>query len=177
MPIEFQCPHCGKKLKAKDQAAGRRLDCPGCGEPLAVPDIEVQYNTTTAEEQEVPSAEDNGEEETKRCPACGEKILTIAKKCKHCGEFLEDQEEQTPSESAHRRARTVRLVLGGIVGAVAAVALAGFALPDRAPRIRAKPSSPERRFGCSLLFFSGLDGKRGRVDDCTWGVQKPGDLA
>ncbi len=27
-------------------------------------------------------------EETKKCPFCGEEILSIAKKCKHCGEWL-----------------------------------------------------------------------------------------
>ena len=27
--------------------------------------------------------------ETKNCPYCGEEILAIAKKCKHCGEFLD----------------------------------------------------------------------------------------
>jgi len=32
-------------------------------------------------------------EETKRCPYCGEEILAIAKKCKHCGEWLESEEE------------------------------------------------------------------------------------
>ena len=29
-------------------------------------------------------------EDTKKCPMCGEEILVIAKKCKHCGEILED---------------------------------------------------------------------------------------
>lgn len=29
------------------------------------------------------------EEEKKRCPYCGEEILAIAKKCKHCGEWLD----------------------------------------------------------------------------------------
>ena len=31
-------------------------------------------------------------EETKRCPYCGEVILAVAKKCKHCGEWLEPKE-------------------------------------------------------------------------------------
>lgn len=30
------------------------------------------------------------EDATKRCPYCGEEILAVAKKCKHCGEWLED---------------------------------------------------------------------------------------
>jgi uncharacterized membrane protein YvbJ len=28
--------------------------------------------------------------ETKKCPYCSEEILADAKKCKHCGEFLDD---------------------------------------------------------------------------------------
>lgn len=33
------------------------------------------------------------EQETKKCPYCGEEILAVAKKCKHYGEWLESKEE------------------------------------------------------------------------------------
>ena len=32
------------------------------------------------------------EQETMKCPYCGEEILAIAKKCKHCGEWLDEEE-------------------------------------------------------------------------------------
>jgi hypothetical protein len=31
---------------------------------------------------------------TKACPYCGEKILVVAKKCKHCGEFLDGSRQK-----------------------------------------------------------------------------------
>lgn len=36
------------------------------------------------------------ERQTKQCPYCGEEILATAKKCKHCGEWLD--KEETPKE-------------------------------------------------------------------------------
>ena len=32
--------------------------------------------------------------DTKRCPYCGEEILSVAKKCKHCGEWLEKKDPE-----------------------------------------------------------------------------------
>lgn len=34
------------------------------------------------------------DETMKTCPYCGEEILAVAKKCKHCGEWLNNDEEQ-----------------------------------------------------------------------------------
>lgn len=36
MSIVVSC-HCGKKFKAKDQMAGKRVRCPGCNEPVRIP--------------------------------------------------------------------------------------------------------------------------------------------
>jgi hypothetical protein len=36
MPIPFNC-ECGKKLQAKDEFAGKRMKCPGCGTVLTIP--------------------------------------------------------------------------------------------------------------------------------------------
>lgn len=39
------------------------------------------------------------EQQTKKCPYCGEEILAAAKKCKYCGEWLEEKENATPAQS------------------------------------------------------------------------------
>jgi hypothetical protein len=36
MPIAVAC-QCGKRFQAKDELAGKRVKCPGCGNPLAIP--------------------------------------------------------------------------------------------------------------------------------------------
>lgn len=38
MRIRFNCPECGKKLKADPSLAGRTIACTGCGAQLTVPD-------------------------------------------------------------------------------------------------------------------------------------------
>ena len=37
MPISVTCASCGKRLKARDELAGKRLPCPNCGQKVVVP--------------------------------------------------------------------------------------------------------------------------------------------
>jgi uncharacterized Zn finger protein (UPF0148 family) len=36
MTIALSCPSCDKALKVKDELAGKKVKCPGCGEPIVV---------------------------------------------------------------------------------------------------------------------------------------------
>src|SRR5947209_4735769 len=37
MPLRFQCPGCDQTLQVKEEAAGKRLRCPKCGEVSTAP--------------------------------------------------------------------------------------------------------------------------------------------
>jgi WD40 repeat protein len=37
MPINLKCTQCGKKLRTREELAGKRVKCPGCGRLLPVP--------------------------------------------------------------------------------------------------------------------------------------------
>ena len=47
-----------------------------------------------------PSLADSNESKTKACPMCGEPILAIAKKCRHCGEYLDGSSRATAQTEA-----------------------------------------------------------------------------
>lgn len=53
MPIAIACPSCGAKMKAPDEAAGRKVKCPKCSTPLVVP-------TVTLDEPPAPAPRPSG---------------------------------------------------------------------------------------------------------------------
>jgi hypothetical protein len=44
MSIKFVC-YCGKRLKARDDMAGKRIPCPRCGNPIGVPSLDPNHPT------------------------------------------------------------------------------------------------------------------------------------
>lgn len=49
MEFRFLCPSCGQKLKAEEEDAGRRVDCPHCGVEFRVPQPEPELPSPPAE--------------------------------------------------------------------------------------------------------------------------------
>jgi predicted RNA-binding Zn-ribbon protein involved in translation (DUF1610 family) len=108
MSISFQCPDCGKKLKAPESAAGKSSTCPGCGNTVICPDpvydAEVVdtgtkppgFNPFADLDDDRPygvakpsPADESSTDSRRPCPMCGEMILTTAAKCRFCGEVFD----------------------------------------------------------------------------------------
>lgn len=111
------CPKCGRAGSIPDNINVDKIRCPACGErfrsstalsieqevnellyppaPLAPPNPVARVNHAS-----IPAVPD-----TKACPFCGEEILVVAKKCKHCNEMLDPV---LRAEDEARRASTAR---------------------------------------------------------------------
>ena len=89
--MKTNCPHCGQHFEVEEELAGRSVECSSCGKPFTI----------------------SAPEPTKRCPMCGEEILAVAKKCRYCGEYLDDSNR--PVQKKSRSAYVLLcLFLGGI---------------------------------------------------------------
>lgn len=53
-------------------------------------------------------------EETKKCPFCSEEILITAKKCKHCGEWLEISQQRKGTDWSEKGSAEARSVTKGL---------------------------------------------------------------
>jgi DNA-directed RNA polymerase subunit RPC12/RpoP len=74
MEIRFLCPSCGRKLKADEEAAGRKVECPDCGMEFRVPQPEISLPPTKPEPSVEPArdpgfANPNPDGEL-TCPVC-----------------------------------------------------------------------------------------------------------
>jgi|GEM_PF-2198173 len=100
--IRFNCPSCMHSLDAPQEIAGQLIDCPACKNTIEIPFVGSKKATliksSNSPQEETVQQINNSlspfnkkeEPDTKNCPYCGESILYIAKKCKHCGEFLDE---------------------------------------------------------------------------------------
>lgn len=81
----INCPSCGLTISSNEPK------CPACGNSATAihhPIVKPSLTKTLEPKLVTVAPQDLVQQETAPCPFCGEPILRIAQKCKHCGEFL-----------------------------------------------------------------------------------------
>ncbi len=99
------------------------VTCPGCGWSAEVPEdkipdggitatcrkcqtkfgVKKESNPVTEHPQVIPNAP---QRDTKPCPLCGEEILAVAKKCRHCNSMLDEVNEKLlPAQESKQTAK------------------------------------------------------------------------
>ncbi len=162
--VTINCPHCSQTLEVPDELLGQTVECPSCNgsfqlpapQPAAAPPPRKKPIART------PPAASSGAGKTMPCPMCGEDILAVAKKCKHCGSMLDGSspaqdvtvkgkdpfaEYHTPIQGKKKGKLTVIGIAGIAFGALAMlVSIAGcFATTD-----------PDATEGIFYMFLVGL---------------------
>ncbi len=110
MGIEVTCDGCGRTMKAKDEAAGRRANCPDCGAIVEIPfgsdkpifDAVEEPAWDARSPEASAAAPDSGDSRPRvPCPSCAEMIIEGAAKCRFCGSHFSDQ-GRGPWQDGHR---------------------------------------------------------------------------
>ena len=74
--MKTACPHCGQRFDVEEPDLGKEADCPNCGKRFVLQAL----SESSEPAQDKPAV---------RCPYCGGEISPDAKKCRHCGEWID----------------------------------------------------------------------------------------
>lgn len=96
--MEIVCQSCNATYIVNDDRMPDRTrvtKCTRCHSPITVIGKHEMEQSISSRNALIPSKQNNSalaipvQENTKVCDFCGEKVLAVAKKCKHCGEILD----------------------------------------------------------------------------------------
>lgn len=100
MALTFPCPACGQKMRAKDELAGRKTQCPSCGRACRIPgggEVTARAPEPAPRPKLVARAVDEDEDEDEERPAPRPKRRPTAVAAE------DDLEEERPAPRAKRR--------------------------------------------------------------------------
>jgi predicted Zn finger-like uncharacterized protein len=86
---DFYCPKCGTGQPVS-------VACTNCGIIFSVYRADQRKKETKSIIEREPISSTPTQKDTKPCPLCGEEILSLAKKCKHCKSMLDVSKDATP---------------------------------------------------------------------------------
>jgi Zn finger protein HypA/HybF involved in hydrogenase expression len=97
MAATFECPHCAKRIKGREELVGKKVRCPGCQQSFVAaaggdePAAPIKAKATPAPAKAAKPTDDaqygmEGIDTRARCPNCAELMVdTTAIICIHCG--------------------------------------------------------------------------------------------
>ena len=87
--MKTKCPHCGQSYEVNNDAIGTVVTCESCWKDFTVGEKPPKPKTEPKPVAPPHPAEVPVPKKT-TCPYCGGEIITGVKKCRHCGEWLND---------------------------------------------------------------------------------------
>lgn len=178
MAIKFHCEGCGRRIGVKDELAGKKVKCPGCGNALRVPARSIQ--APSGEEKAAPSRPTSSAAPSSAvqppgpatCKECNEEVPQNASFCPSCGASTKLGPAPFPRHSKRETDYSVREVPDGQDVPVLAVT------PTQPPALSAGDSDAEIRIECPKCHSRGrapsrLAEKRVLCKNCGAGIRVP----